>query len=445
MKTNSDLRAKLEEVNGEIESKRSTASDKWSAFEQARDQFASAGNDATRTDSEEFQKAEQVHKEYAAVASDVKDLEAVRDGIFAMLGEESPVEKNGDGPSRDREARGREQLRPLGQRILESEGYKELVASGALDTDRAKFNARLSTVSRDEVKAWIDGRSPQAALLTGASDTSGGAFVANDVKPFVPQPTRQLKILDLITVGDTDSDTVEYVRQDAFTNTAAETAEATSATTGTKPEATIAFTKVTEAVKNIAHWVPATRRSLRDAGQLRTIVEGLLRYGLNLRMENQVVSGDGTGENIRGIVNTSGVLTQAKGTDSVADAIHKAITQVRLGYVDPNGIGLHPNDWEVVRLSKDGQGQYLLGPPGMAGAEQLWGLPVAVTAAVPDDTGLVGDWRYATLWLREAAQILASDSHDDFFVKNLVVILAEIPAAFGVQLPAAFCKVTGLD
>ena len=442
MKKDSDLRAKLGEVNQEIESKRSVASEKWDAFEQVRDQFAQAGNDANRTDSDEFKQAESVHKEYAAVASEVKELEAVRDGIFAMLGQESPARANGDGPREDRRSAER---RSLSERVLASEGYQELVASGVLDTAGGKFNAKMTDVSRDEVKAMLAGGPPQAALLTGLSDTSAGAFVVNDAKGFVPRPQRTLRILDLITVGDTDSDTVEYVRQDAFTNVAAETAEATSTTTGTKPEATISFTKVTEPVRNIAHWVPATRRALRDAGQLRTIVEGLLRYGLSLRLENQVVSGDGAGENLRGITNTSGILTQAKGTDSVADAIHKAITQVRLGFVEPNGIGLHPNDWEVVRLSKDGQGQYLLGPPGMAAAEQLWGLPVAVTAAVPDDTGIVGDWRYATLWLREAAQLLASDSHSDFFVKNLVVLLAEIPAAFGVQMPSAFATVTGLD
>ena len=104
-----------------------------------------------------------------------------------------------------------------------------------------------------------------------------------------------------------------------------------------------------------------------------------------------------------------------------------------------------------MRLSRDdsgasaGTGGYLYGPPSTAGAEQMWGLPVAVTPSVPDDTGLVGDFRYATLWLREGVQVLASDSHSDFFIKNLVAVLAEMRAAFGVQLPAAFCKITSID
>jgi HK97 family phage major capsid protein len=64
---------------------------------------------------------------------------------------------------------------------------------------------------------------------------------------------------------------------------------------------------------------------------------------------------------------------------------------------------------------------------------------------VPDDTALVGDFTKAVLWLREGAQVLATDSHSDFFVKNLVALLAELRAALGVLLPSAFCKVTSVD
>ena len=456
MASTKELRAKLDEVNGQIETTRSAASEKWTAFEQARNEFASAGNEANRTDSDEFKKAEEVHREYATKASELANLEAVRDGIFAMLSSDGSTPdpaSGGNGSTPDltgQLAAAAEGLKPLGVRAVESEGYAELKASGALNSESRGFTAHLAEASRDEIKAMLLGGGPQAALLTGASDTSAGAFVKNDVKPYVPQPRRPLRIVDLITVGDTDSDTVEYVRQSAWTNVAAETAEATATTTGTKPEATIAWAKVLEAVKTIAHWVPATRRSLADAGQLRTMIESQLRYGLDLRLEDQIVNGNGTGENLTGILNTSGILTQAKGADLPVVAIHKAITQLRLGFIEPNGVGLHPTDWELVRLTRDdsggaGTGQFMYGPPALAGTQQVWGLPVAVTAAIPDDTGLVGAFNFATLWLREAAQILASDSHDDFFVKNLVAVLAELRAAFGVLLPAAFCKVTGLD
>jgi HK97 family phage major capsid protein len=93
--------------------------------------------------------------------------------------------------------------------------------------------------------------------------------------------------------ADRNSDQVKFARQTTFTNVAAETAEATATSVGTKPEATIAFEVVTADVKTIAHWVPATRRSLSDAGQLRTLIESQLAYGLEYRLESEVVNGDG--------------------------------------------------------------------------------------------------------------------------------------------------------
>jgi hypothetical protein len=89
-------------------------------------------------------------------------------------------------------------------------------------------------------------------LITGLSDTSGGAHVTNMAAEYMPQPRRRLSILDLVRTSPTDVDAIEYARQTTFTNTAAEVAEATSLTTGTKPEATIAFEKRTETVKNYA-------------------------------------------------------------------------------------------------------------------------------------------------------------------------------------------------
>lgn len=437
------LKGKLDEVNADIESVRSGAQAKWAAFEQARNEFASAGNEANRTDSDEFKKAEQVHKEYSTEAAKLAQLEQVRDGIFRMLSDagQEPGKQADSGRPSDHDSGHLAERKSLGERAAESADYKRLLQSGALQSDRAGFNAKLADMSVAEVKT----------LITGLSDTSGGAFITNDRKPYVAQPQRPTSILDLITIGETGVDAVEYARQTTFTNVAAETAEATATTTGTKPEATIAFEKVTETVKTIAHWVPATRRSLADIPQMRTLIDNQLRYGLQYRLEGQIVSGGGTGEDLTGLTAQSNILTQAKSTDSVADAIHKAITQIRLGFIEPNGVALHPTDWQLLRLARDdggytaGTGAYLYGPPSQGENPTIWGLPVAVSAAVADDTGIVADFRQATLWLREGAQIYATDSHSDFFVKNLVAVLAEMRAAFGLLLPQAVCKVTGLD
>ena len=367
-----DLKGKLAEVNEQIAAKTSAVQSKWQAFEAKRDEFAKAGNEANRTDSQEFKDAEQVHKEYAAEAAELKELERVRDGVFGMIADTAPA------PAASAEAKAQEpERKALTDRVIQSGEYKALIASGALGSDVRGFNAKLADLSVAEVKT----------LITGLSDTSGGAFITNDRKPYVPQPRRTPRLFDLVTVGETGVDAVEYARQTTFTNVAAETAEATTTDTGTKPEATIAFEKVVETVKTIAHWVPTTRRALADVGQLSTLIDSQLRYGLEFRLETQMVQGDGAGENITGIINTSNILSQAKSTDSVADAIHKGITQLRLGYVEPNAVGMHPNDWQVLRLARDdsgsiaGTGSYLFGPPSQQVAPTVWGLPVTVSTA----------------------------------------------------------------
>jgi HK97 family phage major capsid protein len=440
-----DIRAKLDEVRDEIAALEPKVQEKWLAFEEKRNAFAQAGEDANTTNSPAFAEATEVHKEYATAAQELEEKRDFQSRLFELIATDKPAEaaaaaKADAAPGERRDPRS---AKSLGQIAQESEGYKQLVASGVLkDGSRRTFNEQLAETDRDTL---------MAALITGGSATSAGAFVLPDEKGYVPQPRRQPRLFDLITVGATDSDTVHYVRQTTFTNVAAETAEAETVDMGTKPEATLAFEEVSESVRTIAHWIPATRQALADAAQMRTLIDSQLRYGLEFRLEGQIVSGAGTSGTLKGILNQTGILTQAKSTDSVADAIHKAITQIRLGFLEPNGIAMHPTDWELLRLARDGSGgsattgAYLWGPPSTVGPQTVWWLPTVVTAAIPDDTSVVADWRYATLWIREGVQILASDSHDDFFIKNLVAVLAEMRAAFGLTLPQAFAKVTGVD
>ena len=114
---------------------------------------------------------------------------------------------------------------------------------------------------------------------------------------------REINVLDLIPRLQTDSDMIEYVREDTFTNNAAMTAEATATTgtTGTKPESVLAFSSQTSPVRTLAHWIPVTNKTLSDAPQIRGIINSRLLLGLTLALETQILNGDGTGENFLGI------------------------------------------------------------------------------------------------------------------------------------------------
>ena len=304
------------------------------------------------------------------------------------------------------------------------------------------------------------------ALITGTSATSGGAAVRNDL--YAPLTDligeRELTVRDLVTVGSTDSDTVEFVRVTTKTNNAAPAAEAVNAdpgavsgaspgpytvaaASGVKPESAMALEIVSTTVKTIAHWIPITKRAASDAPQVRTLVDNFLRYGLLEELEDQMLTGTGAGENFLGILNAGISTVGSAGTD--IDAIVDAIRTVRVtGRRRPTGLVIHPNDWYSggFLTAKDTQGKYLIGDP-RASVDQLntlWGLSVVTSEGITENTALVGDFRQAVLWEREGVNVLVSDQHSDFFTRNLLAILAEMRAAFGVLDPQGFCSVSAV-
>ncbi len=216
--------------------------------------------------------------------------------------------------------------------------------------------------------------------------------------------------------------------------------DATSGSSGVKPESTLITELVSEPVKTIAHWIPATRRALSDAGQLRTLIDSFLRYGLEEELEDQILTGDGVGQNFTGVMNTTGTTTQAWDTNLLTTT-RKARTKVRVtGRATPTGYVMHPNDWEDLDLLQDNEARYYFGGPSILGTPRLWGLPVIESEGMTEGFAICADWRLLVLWDREVANILMSDSHSDFFIRNMIAVLAELRAALGCLRPAAFVE-----
>jgi HK97 family phage major capsid protein len=165
------------------------------------------------------------------------------------------------------------------------------------------------------------------------------------------------------------------------------------------------------------------------------------------------VNGNGTPPNLRGILNTSGILTQARGADAEHEAIYKAITAIRNqnSPFEPDAIVLHPLNFQTIRLAKDANGELLTAPVVESDPDRLWGLPVVTTRAIAQGTGLVGAFGVgAKVWDREEAVVKFAETGAlgaagaEIFSRNQIVARAEERIAFGVERPAAFCSVTGL-
>ncbi len=256
--------------------------------------------------------------------------------------------------------------------------------------------------------------------------------------------TRPIQVTDTIPTRPTDQTAVVYMEETTFTNNAAETAEG-----GTKPEAALALAERTDPVRKIAVWLPVTDEQLEDVDGIRSYIDNRLMFMVRQRLDSQILVGDGTAPNLSGILDRSGLQTQAKGADPVPDAIYKAMTKVRLsgsgnGGAIPNVAYFHPLDWQDVRLLRTADGIYIWGSPAEVGPERIWGLGVVLAEGLTENTAIVGDTTFTELAVKRGIGIQVSNSHSDYFVKNQQAIRAEMRAAFVVYRPAAFCSVTGI-
>lgn len=285
---------------------------------------------------------------------------------------------------------------------------------------------------------------------------SAGSLVRPDRDSRVFQdPNRPLRIRDLIPTVPTASNAVEFMRENVFTNNAG--SQGTTAGIGAgefvaKNESNITYELVTKPVRTIAHWMPASRQILSDAPMLQNLIDNRLTYGLDLESDDQLLNGDGTGQNLDGIladadINDAGELPSGTAAadipSAMIDHIRKAIRiEQQFEYYNMTGLVLNPVDWEVLETAKATDGHYLMVsmPTGRA-TETVWRVPVIVTNAITAGTFLIGDWNMgAVVYDREDVSVRVSESHADYFVKNGVAILAEERYCMAIPLPKAFCK-----
>lgn len=273
----------------------------------------------------------------------------------------------------------------------------------------------------------------KTTITTGA--TSGGPMgvPTRDLATILPR--RRMTIRDLLPKVNVSSNTVEYPAQTTRPGAAATVAEG-----ALKPESALAFSLVTTPTQVIAHWLPASVQILSDAPQLADTIDGELRYGLMLAEEAQLLNGNGTSPNIRGLIPqaTLHVDPLTLGTPTLIDRVGSAILQTALADFEADGVVMHPADWMRIRLMKDAEGKYLLGDPQTAVAPNLFGVPVVTTQAIAVDKFLVGNFAAAaTLYDRWEARVEVSTEHADFFVRNLIAIRAEERIGLAVKQPLA--------
>lgn len=340
-------------------------------------------------------------------------------------------------------AKVQEEMKAASQRMFDLE---QKAAGFGGDLEAKKGFAE--DVAEKAMAGW-DGKSTTVAVKSfafankalGSGAGSAGALVVPDRLPGIMMPgLRRLTIRQLMAQGRTGSNSIEYVRENVFTNSAAPVAEGTL-----KPESQLTFTKETANVRTIAHWIQASRQIMDDAQMLESYVNNRLMYGLALKEEEQLLSGDGTGDNLLGVNAVASAYDTGLDVvgDTRADKLAHAIFQVTESEFEASGVVLNPRDWHKIALLKDENGNYIFGGPQAFASNVIWGLPVVPTKAQAVGTFTTGAFDMASqVWDRMDASVEISREDRDNFVKNMLTILCEERLALTHYRPSAIIKGT---
>ena len=297
--------------------------------------------------------------------------------------------------------------------------------------------------------------------------TTLGAGTTNS---FAPEVLRQPGILEsalrdpdavigLFDQIETDQNSFAYMEETTFTNASAEQAE--EATTA---EAALDFTEKTASIRKIGVFLPVTEELLADVNGIQGYVNSRLGTMMKLRLDGQLLSGDGSAPNLKGILNQTGLPgfnnSSYSGELGKLGQIYQAITEIRKGaFVEPDAIIMHPSDWydivtSVTDIATTTSGAapknplfMVAGGFGVDAAPRIWGLPVVATSAVAEGTVIVGRFgggEAAHVVMRQGIDLAVSDSHSDFFLKGKLAIRATMRLGLVVYRPTAFCKITNM-
>jgi HK97 family phage major capsid protein len=332
----------------------------------------------------------------------------------------------------------------LAEQLAEVE--QKLARKNDAGADRPKTMGE-QFVENEKVKAFLDQAQPRGrvdfqtkATLTSATTAAAGSVgdaIFPTIQPgILPLAQRRMTVRDLLSQGQMDGNALEYVKETGFTNNAGMVAEG-----GAKPQSDIQLDLITTTAKVIAHYMKASRQVLDDVSQLRSTIDQRLLYGLAYKEETQLLNGDGTGQNLLGIIPqaTAYAAPISLADATMIDVMRLAMLQAALAEYPATGHVMNPIDWAYIETQKDSLGRYLIGNPQGTTAPTLWNLPVVTTQSMTVRKFLTGAFKLgAQVFDRWQARVEIATENEDDFIKNLVTILAEERLALAVYRPEAF-------
>lgn len=392
-----------------------------------------------------LQAIEVLGTEKKSVEENIKTLSAV-DELGKSLG---PAISSVDVISEPQDRVMRSVQKSLGEKFIDSPGFQKAIKTYR-EEGRLPQGFSTGIVSGDLKGTLGEGAGRGGTALVSIPDLVPG---------IVTTQFQKLTIADLLLSGQTTATSIRYVTEGTATSGAAGVAE-----TGTKPESTLGFTTTDEPIRKIATVLPIAEELVEDAPAIRAYIDGRLTLFIQIEEERQLLRGATGGTEVQGLLTSRSIPVYAGGTavGNKAIQVFKALNGFRgSAYVEPEWIAIHPTDYEDIRLLRDGtggtQGQFygggpFMGPYGVGSqvsasnqvtgsSDTLWGKPVYVTNIVGAGTALIGSSSSAQVFRKGGISVDATNSHDDWFTKNMLAIRAEERLGLALYYPKGFCEI----
>jgi len=374
---------------------------------------------------EEISVINEKHAEVEALDSKIKAADEAR-AKLAALGRPAP-RKDGETNVADEV----NSVKSLGEHFVKTAGERLIAAKG------------------------IGGAVVSAPEFKAATDT----HVVGNGQPYLPwlteydrtivRPNRpRLVLADLLGKGSISGNAISYLVEGAGRFEGAFT---TVAEGGAKPQVHLANpTAVVDSLKKIAGFIKLSDEMIEDLDFVVSEINGRLLEELAYFEESQLLSGNGTGSNLQGLLNRGIGQLEAEVDEAVADVLFRAMTKVSLDSgLSADGLVINPADYQALRLAKDTNeqyygGGYFAGQYGNGGIMEnppVWGLRTVVSPLVAAGTALVGNFNSATVYRKGGVRVESTNSHASDFTNNLVTIRAEERIALAVRRPTAFVQV----
>ena len=195
--------------------------------------------------------------------------------------------------------------------------------------------------------------------------------------------------------------------------------------------------------------MPVQNQQLEDWAQLRSLIDGRLRYSVKRTEEEQILFGNGTPPNLEGILDVAGTTNIATDgrydavNDTLIDVVRRGITDVLVAGYQPNAVVLHPYDWETIVLEKGSDQRYVWAVVTDNNGSRIWGIRAVESIGARSRVDgrrevVVGDWQMGAQLLDRMQLTVQVGLVDRQFIENMRTILAEERIALPIYAPAAF-------